>query len=269
MKQKYFPELKYSLPTNNDDVRSVSYENQSWLLLGLKQRGFGQGRWNGFGGKVQSDDRSPKHAALRELQEESGLEVSMDQVEEVGRLWFTFDGKEECMEVHLFMCRDWKPSVAGNTSWPCHTEEMHPCWFPIGQMAPNREKPSCLDLSRIPFKNMWPDDRIWLHRVLSNDQVLGWVHCVPLSSTEAAKSGLLADCATETNGLSISPFEIPVYRLQLFPNQYETDNVAERLRLIESVTDQLGFVSNVRLRDWMKSGVDEESTWRSKMIVFE
>ena len=26
------------------------------ILLGLKKRGFGQGRWNGFGGKVQKGE---------------------------------------------------------------------------------------------------------------------------------------------------------------------------------------------------------------------
>lgn len=26
------------------------------LLLGLKKKGFGEGRWNGFGGKVEKDE---------------------------------------------------------------------------------------------------------------------------------------------------------------------------------------------------------------------
>jgi 8-oxo-dGTP diphosphatase/2-hydroxy-dATP diphosphatase len=26
------------------------------LLLGLKKRGFGEGKWNGFGGKVEKDE---------------------------------------------------------------------------------------------------------------------------------------------------------------------------------------------------------------------
>ncbi len=29
---------------------------QSRILLGLKKRGFGQGRWNGFGGKVEKGE---------------------------------------------------------------------------------------------------------------------------------------------------------------------------------------------------------------------
>ena len=34
------------------------------VLLGLKKRGFGEGRWNGFGGKVQPDE-TIEEAAIR------------------------------------------------------------------------------------------------------------------------------------------------------------------------------------------------------------
>ena len=34
------------------------------VLLGLKKRGFGEGRWNGFGGKVQPDE-AIEEAAIR------------------------------------------------------------------------------------------------------------------------------------------------------------------------------------------------------------
>jgi len=30
--------------------------NNGNILLGMKKRGFGVGRWNGFGGKVNSDE---------------------------------------------------------------------------------------------------------------------------------------------------------------------------------------------------------------------
>lgn len=42
------------------------------ILLGLKKRGFGAGKWNGFGGKVEKGE-TIEAAALRELEEESGL----------------------------------------------------------------------------------------------------------------------------------------------------------------------------------------------------
>lgn len=38
----------------------------SRVLLGMKKRGFGMGRWNGFGGKVQADE-SVEDAAIRQV----------------------------------------------------------------------------------------------------------------------------------------------------------------------------------------------------------
>ena len=44
------------------------------VLLGMKKRGFGIGKWNGFGGKVK-DGETIRECAMRETQEECGLEV--------------------------------------------------------------------------------------------------------------------------------------------------------------------------------------------------
>ena len=35
------------------------------LLLGMKKRGFGKGRWNGFGGKVQVGEETIEEGAIR------------------------------------------------------------------------------------------------------------------------------------------------------------------------------------------------------------
>ena len=45
------------------------------VLLGMKKRGFGEGRWNGFGGKLHEGETC-EEAALRELEEESGLKAT-------------------------------------------------------------------------------------------------------------------------------------------------------------------------------------------------
>lgn len=132
----------------------------------------------------------------------------------------------------MFICRDWKPATTDSSGWPCNTEEMHPCWFPIGRFNPNEDKQSALDLSSIPFKHMWPDDQIWLYRVLSGDQILAWVHCVPFSLAGSAQPGTIADSARETNGLSIDPFEIPLYRLQRFPPNSEQVNILPQFRVV-------------------------------------
>eukprot|EP00729_Bicosta_minor_P028396 gene28396-12164_t len=46
----------------------------SRILLGMKKRGFGAGKWNGFGGKVEVGETIVE-GAVREMQEESGLVV--------------------------------------------------------------------------------------------------------------------------------------------------------------------------------------------------
>ncbi|KAL4669637.1 hypothetical protein H8959_008191 [Pygathrix nigripes] len=72
------------------------------VLLGMKKRGFGAGRWNGFGGKVQEGE-TIEDGARRELQEESGLTV--DALHKVGQIMFEFVGEPELMDVHVF-CTD-------------------------------------------------------------------------------------------------------------------------------------------------------------------
>jgi 8-oxo-dGTP pyrophosphatase MutT (NUDIX family) len=44
------------------------------ILLGRKKRGFGAGKANGFGGKVEVGE-TIKEAAVREMQEESGVTI--------------------------------------------------------------------------------------------------------------------------------------------------------------------------------------------------
>jgi len=73
--------------------------NNDNILLGMKKRGFGVGRWNGFGGKVNSDE-TILEAAKRELLEESGL--TTNELQEAGILKFEFVGEPEILEVHVF-----------------------------------------------------------------------------------------------------------------------------------------------------------------------
>jgi 8-oxo-dGTP diphosphatase/2-hydroxy-dATP diphosphatase len=47
-------------------------EKGNKILLGMKKRGFGVGRWNGFGGKVKEGEKI-EEAVKRELKEEIGI----------------------------------------------------------------------------------------------------------------------------------------------------------------------------------------------------
>ena len=53
------------------------------ILLGMKKRGFGKGRWNGFGGKLMPGE-SIEDAARREVLEEIG--VTLGDISERGAI---------------------------------------------------------------------------------------------------------------------------------------------------------------------------------------
>ncbi|CAK6446415.1 unnamed protein product [Pipistrellus nathusii] len=119
------------------------------VLLGMKKRGFGAGRWNGFGGKVHEGE-TIEDGAKRELQEECG--VTVDALHKAGHITFEFVGEPELMDVHIF-CTD---SVQGT---PTESEEMRPQWFPLDQ---------------IPFAHMWPDDSYWFPLLLQKRKFQGY-----------------------------------------------------------------------------------------------
>lgn len=67
------------------------------VLLGEKKRGFGLGKWNGFGGKVDPTDASIVAAAAREIQEEANVDVNESDLAHRGVLTFSFVGGKELL----------------------------------------------------------------------------------------------------------------------------------------------------------------------------
>lgn len=141
----------------SDYLRHNSSLNQSTLcflikdkkvLLAMKKRGFGKGRWNGAGGKL-NDAETIKQAAIRETREEIGVVVK--QMERVAVLNFYFPKNSDWNQrVTVFMVKKWKGE-------PFETEEMAaPKWFYI---------------NKLPFKSMWSDDAYWLPQVLKGKKV--------------------------------------------------------------------------------------------------
>lgn len=118
------------------------------VLLGLKKRGFGEGRWNGFGGKVQEGE-TIEEAARREVVEEVGL--TLHDMEKVGVISFEFEDGSREVEVHFFRTEN----IGGE---PVETEEMKPQWFHIDE---------------IPFSQMWPDDVYWFPMFLQGKKFKG------------------------------------------------------------------------------------------------
>lgn len=118
------------------------------VLLGYKKRGFGKGRWNGFGGKVEKGE-SIEEAAKREVQEE--VRITVENLEKVGVIEFTFRGNPDILEVHIFRVQHFE----GN---PGETEEMKPQWFHV---------------EKIPFQTMWSDDSYWFPLFLEGKKFRG------------------------------------------------------------------------------------------------
>ncbi len=118
------------------------------ILLGMKKRGFGMGRWNGFGGKVEEGE-TIEEAAKREVLEE--ISISVFEVEQFAEIEFTFEDKKEILEVHVFDAKKW-------TGKPEESDEMRPEWF---------------SLDNIPYKKMWPDDAIWFPLYLAGKKFRG------------------------------------------------------------------------------------------------
>ena len=118
------------------------------ILLAMKKRGFGEGRWNGVGGKVE-DGESIEGAMIRETQEEIG--VTPTEYEKVGDIRFDeyFKGEPTLMHVHVFMASEWNGE-------PIESEEMAPKW---------------VDVADIPYDDMWPDDPYWLPQVLEGKKI--------------------------------------------------------------------------------------------------
>jgi len=119
------------------------------ILLAMKKRGFGVGRWNGTGGKFdQEKDKNIVETAIRETKEEIGVNVK--NPEKVGLFHFRFPHKPEWdQDVHLFLAKEWQ----GN---PQESEEMMPKWF---------------SLNEIPYKSMWPDDTYWMPHILDGKKL--------------------------------------------------------------------------------------------------
>ncbi|RUP47611.1 NUDIX hydrolase domain-like protein [Jimgerdemannia flammicorona] len=111
-------------------------QDEHKVLLGLKKRGLGVGKWNGFGGKVEPGE-TIEEGAIREMQEESS--VLTPQLEKAGIVFNVLAGNPIANEIHVFR-------ATAFSGTPGESDEMIPCWFPIAE---------------IPFEQMWIEARIW------------------------------------------------------------------------------------------------------------
>jgi 8-oxo-dGTP pyrophosphatase MutT (NUDIX family) len=149
-------EFKQTNPHQASDLKPntlVFLRRQGEVLLAMKKRGFGAGRWNGVGGKLEAGE-NVEQAARREAHEEIG--VTLGSIRQVADLLFHEAPRPGHVPMQsiagtVYECWDW-------TGEPSESEEMAPAWYRTGAL---------------PFDEMWPDDPHWLPLVLQGQYVRG------------------------------------------------------------------------------------------------
>ena len=119
------------------------------ILLGKKKRGFGMGKWNGYGGKVKEGETF-EEAARREWREETETDALGFSLRGI----LFLKGEDEThsdIAVRVY-------EVTDLASPPFESEEMEPKWF--------------LECA-LPFDQMWPDDPHWMPLFLDGKYFTG------------------------------------------------------------------------------------------------
>ena len=113
------------------------------ILLQKKAAGrFGEGKWNGPGGKLRPGE-TPEDCARREVHEETGLRVRSLRLHGALRHYFGQVDEPDWI-VYQFSTTDFEGEPKGS-------EEGFLRWFPVGE---------------IPYHEMWQDDEHWLPLLL-------------------------------------------------------------------------------------------------------
>lgn len=132
-----------------NDATLIFLRKGNEVLLGMKKRGFGKGKWNGYGGKPENNE-SIDACAQRELGEECGVFVDIQNLVHRGFLDFYFSENPSWNQrVHLYEILIWEGT-------PKETEEMVPGWF---------------EEDKIDYSKTWIDDKYWLPKLLQGYEI--------------------------------------------------------------------------------------------------
>jgi len=120
------------------------------ILLQYKAAGkFGEGKWNGPGGKIKPDE-TPVEGVIREVKEETGLTI-LDPVLN-GLIDFYFGEKPEPDWItYIFRVTEFEGKIIPN-------DEGELRWFRVED---------------IPYEDMWQDDAYWLPAFIEGKQLEG------------------------------------------------------------------------------------------------
>lgn len=119
------------------------------VLLGEKRTGLGLGKVVAPGGKLEAGE-SPADACVREVAEESGLEVRPEHLVPAGVLRYRFPNRPSWdQDSHVFVTRQF-------TGEASDSDELTLGWVPVAE---------------IPLDRMWDDAKLWLPGVLTGERV--------------------------------------------------------------------------------------------------
>lgn len=134
--------------TTNATLCIIKKDNK--ILLQLKTEGrFGEGKWNGSGGKINPGEL-PHEAVVREVEEETGLKVRDLKLHGVLRHHFEAE-EEKIWKVYVY-----STSIFNGTIQSSPEGELK--WFHIED---------------IPYDKMWLDDIYWLPLLLEDREFAG------------------------------------------------------------------------------------------------
>lgn len=117
------------------------------ILLIDKKTGFGKGKVNGPGGKLEKGE-SPESCAARECYEELGIRVAD----------LRYCGQHRFQFVDGYSLLVWVYSSEVFEGVPTESVEARPLWFPLDE---------------IPYERMWEDDILWLPMVIRGERFQG------------------------------------------------------------------------------------------------
>ena len=182
---------EYTLIVLTETLQQQQQPRRQRILLGLKNRVFGTGKYNSFGGNFLHDDETTntgggvketvEACACRELEEETNLKIPREEMKasKVGIQKFTFSDNDKEMLVHFFFIN--LANKYYQSSWLYEIkecEEISPRWFE--------------HFDDVPLDNMFADDSLYMTALLTR-------------ATEAVAS---SESETESVSCAGSPLEI-------------------------------------------------------------
>lgn len=140
----------------------VFFVREGKICLAPKLRGFGAGKLNGYGGKInEAEGETLAEGLVREVREESGVTVRLEDCEQVASIKFSIQGKPAFHD-EIFFVRKWEGE-------PRKMEK-------VGDKEVEMGDPEWYYFDKLPLEKMWLSDSEWLPKVLNGEKFRGEIN---------------------------------------------------------------------------------------------